>query len=83
MFELSALENRDLGEGLGLAFLLVFEIVALAVMLVLVLISLIPFLAAIKREKSGLRCGGICLFIYEAVTLFLSIIALVVLVVMI
>ena len=83
MFTLALLENRELGEGIGLALLLVLEIVAIAIMLVLVLISLIPFLLALKRENGKARIGSIAVFAYEAVAIFLSIIAFVVLILLI
>ena len=83
MFTLAVLENRDFGEGIGLALLLVLEIVAIAIMLVLVLISLIPFLLALKRENGKARVGSIAVFAYEAVAIFLSIIAFVVLILLI
>lgn len=83
MFTLALLENRELGEGIGLALLLVLEIITIAIMLVLILISLIPFLLALKREKGKARGGSIAIFLYEAITIFLSIIAFVVLILLI
>lgn len=89
MLGLALIPDKDLGEGLGLALLLVIELIVAGVMIALYLISLIPFFISrgdssvssvngIIKEKRKRICKGI--FVYQTIAIVLSIIAFIVLI---
>lgn len=79
MFRLAYAENKDFGEGLGLALLLVIELIAMAVIVVLSLIGVAPFVVALKSERSIARSVSVGVFIYQVVATVLSILTFIVL----
>ncbi len=83
MFQLAITEEKDLGEGLGLAFLLIIQIVAMAVLVVLSLIGIVPFAMALKSERGLARSVSVCVFIYQAVATVLSILTFIALILVI
>ena len=89
MLGLALIPDKDLGEGLGLALLLVIELIVAGAMIALYLISLIPFFISrgdssvssvngIIKEKCKRICKGI--FVYQTIAIVLSIIAFIVLI---
>ena len=75
MSELSAIEDKEAADGIGLAALIVIGLVVLVALAIVTILAAVFFVLGLVSRVGYAKIAGICTFAYSIGTFLLSIIA--------